>query len=632
MNTPGDAYRMLSANREATDARDRHLEFFRTFARQARDHEDSWDRDAWADLLEAELDNVRAALAWSIEQGHVDAAQDLASSCKPVWERGRYTEGRMWLSRSLSMGGSTEERLRALLASAELVDPVARGEIVDEAVDLARALADDALLAAALCTLGWDRFNRALNDEAVRALEEAVAVGREVPSAAADVADALRGLASILAETSGQVDDARKLHEDGLRLLSAEGFEGARCRHLGLHGAMLFDLGDMVRAERVYEQKLTLEQDPRLARTRPDTLLNLADVKQARGNRDEARALWGEVLRLAGNGGIEGDALRANVRLAGLDLLEADLEAAASRLDLAMAIAQRSDDAVDLYPNNLPLILFLQAELAEHRGDLMTAQRLLEQRVALRTRPAQRAVALLPLARLAFRTGDAPRAVRLIREALDAMGLEPALESRFSVFFRSVLAEYEDDLELAWGLRLQAHEDRHRGALPVNVVMVTQGLVQLAVRRRDAATARSLVAEVLPLARSLFMSDEVGLLLLDAQAALLEGDFLGAADTLAPVLPRWPEVGGAGAWVQLVETLARIRVGTGLFERGAELLGLAEGERARIVYPRRSGEEEAISLAGATVEAALGGAAFEAAKARGRAMDVRQALWADAGR
>ena len=58
------------------------------------------ERIEWA---EAEMDNLRAAFAWSRERADDELALALASSLQPLWlTRGRVQEGLNWLSAALA--------------------------------------------------------------------------------------------------------------------------------------------------------------------------------------------------------------------------------------------------------------------------------------------------------------------------------------------------------------------------------------------------------------------------------------------------------------------------------------------------------------------------------------------------
>src|SRR5215204_4460891 len=82
------------------------------------------DQAAWADRLDVEHDNLRAALARSSAAGGTDVGLHLAGRLWPFWfVRGHQTEARTWLERSLSWGSGapTIERVRVLTRTSSFV-------------------------------------------------------------------------------------------------------------------------------------------------------------------------------------------------------------------------------------------------------------------------------------------------------------------------------------------------------------------------------------------------------------------------------------------------------------------------------------------------------------------------------
>ena len=87
----------LAASGEETTTRDRHAGFFLDLLEQ-RDLEDV--DPAWLDVIERELDNLRAALGWSREAGEHDTLIRLAGALLWFWYyRGYLDEGQRWLTR-----------------------------------------------------------------------------------------------------------------------------------------------------------------------------------------------------------------------------------------------------------------------------------------------------------------------------------------------------------------------------------------------------------------------------------------------------------------------------------------------------------------------------------------------------
>jgi predicted ATPase/class 3 adenylate cyclase len=93
--------------------RRRHARYYATFAEQAPDQRRSLVGLAYLDRLEAEHDNLRAALSWCLEAGAVDRASDsdraaiglrLVQALADFWyNHGHFTEGRRWLQRAAEL-------------------------------------------------------------------------------------------------------------------------------------------------------------------------------------------------------------------------------------------------------------------------------------------------------------------------------------------------------------------------------------------------------------------------------------------------------------------------------------------------------------------------------------------------
>ena len=157
------ALEKLGESGEADAVRTRHRDYYTSTAAQL----DIPARTGWEgqlDRAEADIDNLRAAFAWSRETGEIELALRLASSLQPLWlTRGRVVEGLGWLD--IALAGQTAERAemrpergRALADKTLLLATVGVTENVfteaDEAVTIARELQDPALLLRALVARG----------------------------------------------------------------------------------------------------------------------------------------------------------------------------------------------------------------------------------------------------------------------------------------------------------------------------------------------------------------------------------------------------------------------------------------------------------------------------------------------
>ena len=126
------------------------------------------------DRQEAELANLRAALAWLDETGDADRVLRLAGALGWLWAfRGYRLEGRAWLRRALAMGGTEPPAARAtaLFSLGDLERQMGGSDAIDllhESLELWRTLGDAQGIADAVMTLGIALSDRADHDRAIR--------------------------------------------------------------------------------------------------------------------------------------------------------------------------------------------------------------------------------------------------------------------------------------------------------------------------------------------------------------------------------------------------------------------------------------------------------------------------------
>lgn len=114
---------------ETQDVRRRHLRFYGERMRRAEIEWQTARNDDWLAAYRGDIDNVRAALQWSLASG--DAAADdialgvtLAAASMPLWlESSLHTECRQWAERALAAAGSHDARQ-------DMVLQVARGGVL----------------------------------------------------------------------------------------------------------------------------------------------------------------------------------------------------------------------------------------------------------------------------------------------------------------------------------------------------------------------------------------------------------------------------------------------------------------------------------------------------------------------
>ncbi|HYM70819.1 MAG TPA: AAA family ATPase, partial [bacterium] len=99
---------------EEPAVRDRHLDWFLALSERAAPEMVGSTQAAWFDRLEAEHDNLRAALEWALQCGRAEAGLRLIGAAWRFWfVRGYFAEGRGWLESLLRAGESTPAAVRA---------------------------------------------------------------------------------------------------------------------------------------------------------------------------------------------------------------------------------------------------------------------------------------------------------------------------------------------------------------------------------------------------------------------------------------------------------------------------------------------------------------------------------------
>jgi DNA-binding CsgD family transcriptional regulator/tetratricopeptide (TPR) repeat protein len=153
----------LRAAGEEPEMRRRHALLMTDLAEAAEPHLTSATRDPWMARLDADLDNIRAALSWSLSDGG-DAAVGLRLAGALGWYwyfRGYFVEGRKWLEVSISQIGhaqSLHARAKALHIASVIVGAQGDRRLakrwVGEAIEIWRLDKDSGEFAFALTMLG----------------------------------------------------------------------------------------------------------------------------------------------------------------------------------------------------------------------------------------------------------------------------------------------------------------------------------------------------------------------------------------------------------------------------------------------------------------------------------------------
>jgi predicted ATPase/DNA-binding SARP family transcriptional activator len=170
------ALEQLAAEQDPDDARRRHAEHFLKLA----ESDPVPEQAAWLVRMDAERDNFREALSWSIQTREASLGLRLAAALWEFWwVRGYLAEGRGWLDEALLRGRSAapELRARALHASGSLAtrqgDYESAGDLFEESLAIWEKLGDAAGTARSLLSMGTVAAERGDQERAIELSERA---------------------------------------------------------------------------------------------------------------------------------------------------------------------------------------------------------------------------------------------------------------------------------------------------------------------------------------------------------------------------------------------------------------------------------------------------------------------------
>jgi tetratricopeptide (TPR) repeat protein len=298
----------LEASGEAEEIRRLHAEYFLALAEEAEPELSGADQLACLERLEAEHDNMRAALSWSLEK-EPETALRLAGALARFWEiRSDISEGSRWLEAALRQSGRpntiTEAATRAKLSSEAGTFAWQRGdynratELHGEALELYRELGDDSGVAFALICLGTQRLENSDYERAAPFYEEALAISRRIGDRR-NIAMAIRSLAEV-ARQRGEYERAKTLGMESLFLYQEMTDEFNVATTVGWMGLLTVWSGDEHDlAEEFLTEGLALNREIGNWAYGAYCLEGFAGLAGARGQGARAARLWGaaEALR-----------------------------------------------------------------------------------------------------------------------------------------------------------------------------------------------------------------------------------------------------------------------------------------------------------------------------------------------
>jgi predicted ATPase/class 3 adenylate cyclase/DNA-binding CsgD family transcriptional regulator len=407
------ALEKLGESGEADAVRARHRDHYTALA-ALLDSPTGADHEQRLEQAEIEIDNLRAAFAWSRENSDTELALALASSLQPLWQaRGHIREGLGWFDAALTDLDTRQLEVAPAVRARALADYAVLGGWVrgvsldraEQALAIARDIDDPALLARALAACGYMAF---ANPE----------LAGEYFAEAIDLARALGDrwrLSQILAwQTFGAVPlgdpiATRAAAEEGRDLADAIGdrFDSRQCRY-SLGFAQLWR-GDLAAAVAQFRELAAEAEAAHDVLYHVDGFAMQGFVLAYQGDTGAARAAAAAAVAAASElvGPVAGTAYGA--------LLVAAL--AAGDVATAQDAAEAAWQHMSVTPGVAATIRANNAQVALAGGDLSAARRWADDAVTTTTGWWQ-AVALTTRARVAIAQGDAEQAERDAHDAL----------------------------------------------------------------------------------------------------------------------------------------------------------------------------------------------------------------------
>jgi predicted ATPase len=379
------ALEQLEAAGELQELRRRHADYYLALAEASKAARAGPDHAIWLDRLEAEHDNVRAALEWMYEQGDAEATLRFCAALVDLWRvRGHLSEAHAWLQRALS--------------AADDVPPTLRARALNNLGNVATDEADHRL--AETCYMEAEAIWRELGDQL-------------------GMADVLNNL-GLLASDRHDYVRARLLLQESLALRRQLGVEWPLAFALVNLGIVTYRDGDLDGAVMLMEEAHSLFAQAGDQTRLGYVLAHLGEVHRRRGDLAAAQVALQEALRFSREIGYLPGIAEALTFLGRTFHDREDLASATQYLDDALAIEREAWNDLGVAG-----ILSDLAAVASDAGDLPRAVASLQECLSLRWAKADVAGALEAVVQLATVAvpWDAALATRLLRavEVLQGM-------------------------------------------------------------------------------------------------------------------------------------------------------------------------------------------------------------------
>ena len=176
----------LAESHDAESVSERHLVFFMNFTETVQPHFYHPDQSHWYATVDADLDNVRAALEWSLAHMREESGMRLANGLHRYWVARLYwREASGWYVRLLGLSAPDAQnalRAKTLYVSGHIAnwyDPIAAQRLTQESLQMSRALDYKQGIVDASWIMGWILSPR-LDESAAPFFEESIELANAI--------------------------------------------------------------------------------------------------------------------------------------------------------------------------------------------------------------------------------------------------------------------------------------------------------------------------------------------------------------------------------------------------------------------------------------------------------------------
>jgi tetratricopeptide (TPR) repeat protein len=298
----------LQESGEEQEIKRAHAQYFLALAEEGESEVRGPEAAKWLERLEAEHDNMREALSWSLGQEKELGLRLAGALWQFWWMRGHYSEGRRWLENALAVDGrgSPSARAMALAGIGEIAshqgDLDQAQEACQEGLELLAHEASEAkiYLLLSLGKVAWMRGED--YERATQVNEEALALSREMRHRMG-LATSLLHL-GLVSQRRGDFERATEFYEESMDLFREWGDKQGLAFCLNNLGLVAITQGDLVRAQKLTEEAVALLRE---LGSRGDVSIgiqNLGWIAFLRNDLGKAVDLYKQSLALAWDTGL----------------------------------------------------------------------------------------------------------------------------------------------------------------------------------------------------------------------------------------------------------------------------------------------------------------------------------------